>query len=165
MGLDAHRDCTQVAIGEDGLVRPAGQIATTPEALPRFADGLASSDDVALEATGRYVRDRQLLEGRVVRVVVSNPHTTRAIGHTRAAGPKSFSCRYTTSRDLTRPRGHAGPGGTRRRSIWINCLGLTHAFRWASFGRSQCGYPPPLRGVGPAARVVTSRPESATPDC
>ena len=52
IGLDVHRDFAQVAIWQDGLVRQAGQIAMTTEALRIFADSLAPSDEVALEATG-----------------------------------------------------------------------------------------------------------------
>jgi hypothetical protein len=52
IGLDVHREFAQVAIWEDGLVRQAGWIDTTPEALRVFADSLAPSDEVALEATG-----------------------------------------------------------------------------------------------------------------
>ena len=33
IALDVHREFAQVAIWQDGLVRQAGQIATTPEAL------------------------------------------------------------------------------------------------------------------------------------
>jgi len=79
IGLDVHRDFAQVAIWEDGLVRQAGQIATTPEALRLFADSLVSSDEVALEATGNTHAIVRLLAGRVARVVVSNPQKTRAI--------------------------------------------------------------------------------------
>ena len=39
-GLDVHREFAQVAIWQDGLVRQAGQIAMTPEALKIFADSL-----------------------------------------------------------------------------------------------------------------------------
>ena len=44
IGLDVHRDFAQVAIWQDGLVRQAGQIAMTVEALGVFADSLAPSD-------------------------------------------------------------------------------------------------------------------------
>ena len=50
-GLDVHREFAQVAIWQDGRVRQAGQIPATPEGLRRFADSLAPSDEVALEAT------------------------------------------------------------------------------------------------------------------
>jgi transposase len=38
IGLDVHREFAQVAIWENGLVRQAGQIATTPEALRLFTE-------------------------------------------------------------------------------------------------------------------------------
>jgi len=78
-----HREFAQVAIWEDGLVRQAGQIATTPEALRLFADSLAAGDEVALEATGNTHAIVRLLEGRVARVVVSNPQKTRAIAEAK----------------------------------------------------------------------------------
>ena len=40
IGLDVHREFAEVAIWEDGVVRSAGQVATTPEALRLFADSL-----------------------------------------------------------------------------------------------------------------------------
>ena len=40
----------QIAVWEDDVVRQAGQIATTPEALRASADSLEPSDEVALEA-------------------------------------------------------------------------------------------------------------------
>jgi transposase len=51
IGLDVHRDFARVAIWEDGRVRQAGRIDATPEALRLFADRLAPTDEVALEAT------------------------------------------------------------------------------------------------------------------
>ena len=88
IGLDVHRDSAQVAIWEDGLVRQAGRIATTPEALRLFADSLASSDEVALEATGNTHAMVRLLESRVARVVVSNPQKTRAIAEDKVKTDK-----------------------------------------------------------------------------
>jgi transposase len=88
IGLDVHRDFAQVAIWEDGLVRQAGQIATTPQALRLFADSLAASDEVALEATGNTHAIVRLLEGRVARVVVSNPQKTRAIAEAKVKTDK-----------------------------------------------------------------------------
>jgi hypothetical protein len=41
IGLDVHRDWCDVAIYEDGSVRSAGRIATTPERLALFAQRLA----------------------------------------------------------------------------------------------------------------------------
>jgi hypothetical protein len=40
IGLDVHRDRCDVAIYEDGSVRSAGRIATTPEQLQLFAQSL-----------------------------------------------------------------------------------------------------------------------------
>jgi transposase len=88
IGLDVHREFAQVAIWQDGLVRQAGRIAATPEALRIFADSLAPSDEVALEATGNTHAIVRLLEGRVARVVVSNPHKTRAIAEAKVKTDK-----------------------------------------------------------------------------
>jgi transposase len=88
IGLDVHREFVQVAIWQDGLVRQAGQIAATPEALRVFADSLAASDEVALEATGNTHAIVRLLAGRVARVVVSNPQKTRAIAEAKVKTDK-----------------------------------------------------------------------------
>src|SRR5215216_2335561 len=88
IGLDVHRKFAQVAIWQDGLVRQAGQIATTPETLRLFADSLAPTDEVALEATGNTHAIVRLLEGRVARVVVSNPQKTRAIAEAKVKTDK-----------------------------------------------------------------------------
>ena len=63
IGLDLHRDFAQVAIWQEGLVRQAGRIDTTPEALRLFAGSLAPTDEVALEATGNTHAIVRLLEG------------------------------------------------------------------------------------------------------
>src|SRR5688500_9530437 len=88
IGLDVHREFAQVAIWQDGLVRQAGRIAATPEALRIFADSLAPTDEVALEATGNTHAIVRLLEGRVARVVVSNPQKTRAIAEAKVKTDK-----------------------------------------------------------------------------
>jgi hypothetical protein len=72
-GLDVHRDFAQVAIWQDGLVRQAGQIAMTAEALKVFADSLAATDEVALEATGNTNAIVRALRGKVARIVVGKP--------------------------------------------------------------------------------------------
>jgi transposase len=82
-GLDVHREFAQVAIWQDGLVGQAGQIAMTPVALGVLADSLAPTGEVALEATGNTLAIVRLLRGRVARVVVSNPHKTRAIAEAK----------------------------------------------------------------------------------
>jgi len=87
-GLDVHREFAQVAIWKDGRIRQAGQVAATPEGLRAFADSLAPTDEVALEATCNTHAIAKLLEGRVARVVVSNPQKTRAIAEAKVKTDK-----------------------------------------------------------------------------
>ena len=101
IGLDVHREFAQVAIWEDGRVRSAGQIATTPEALRLFADSLAPTDEVALEATCNTHAIATLLEGRVARVVVSNP--TEDARDRRGEGQDRQGRRRRCSRSCWRP--------------------------------------------------------------
>src|ERR671934_4582 len=61
IGLDVHREFAEVAIWEDGVVRLAGQIATTPEALRR---------QVARRAL--IVRQRTRLKNRVQSILHRN---------------------------------------------------------------------------------------------
>src|SRR3954452_15988148 len=58
IGLDVHRDFCEVAIAEAGAARAAGRILTTPAALELFAQSLAPSDAVAVEATANAAGDR-----------------------------------------------------------------------------------------------------------
>src|SRR5215207_7411869 len=51
VGLDVHRDFCEVAIVEQGRVRSAGRMATTPEALTLFGESLGPAAEVVLEAT------------------------------------------------------------------------------------------------------------------
>jgi transposase len=88
IGLDVHREFAEVAIWEDGIVRSAGQIKTTPEALRLFAGSLCIDDEVALEATCNTHAIARLLERHVGRVVVSNPQKTRAIAEARVKTDK-----------------------------------------------------------------------------
>src|SRR5436309_8271747 len=78
-GLDVHRDFCEVAICEDGRVRSGGRVKTSPEALQQFADSLARTDQVALEATGNALAIARLLEPHVARVVVAATKELRAI--------------------------------------------------------------------------------------
>ena len=87
-GLDVHRDFAQVAIWQDGLVRQAGQIAMTAKALRVFADSLAPTDEVALEATGNTNAIVRALRGEVARIVVGNPPKTRAIAEAKVKNDK-----------------------------------------------------------------------------
>jgi transposase len=76
IGLDVHRDFCVVAICEDGLVRSAGKVPSTPEALSMFADSLSPTDRVALEVTGSCWEVARILEPHVNRVVVVSPDDT-----------------------------------------------------------------------------------------
>jgi transposase len=88
IGLDVHREFAQIAVWEDGIVRQAGQIATTPEALRAFADSLLPSDEVAIEATSNTHAIAKLIAPRVARVVISNPMKTRAIAEAKVKTDK-----------------------------------------------------------------------------
>jgi len=50
-----------VAICEDGEVRSAGRVASTPEGVGILAQSLVRSDRVALEVTGRFLTSRKLV--------------------------------------------------------------------------------------------------------
>jgi transposase len=88
IGLDVHREFAQIAVLEDGLVRHAGQVATTPEALRTLADSLLPSDEVAIEATCNTHAIVRLIAPRVARVVISNPMKTRAIAEAKVKTDK-----------------------------------------------------------------------------
>ena len=76
IGLDVHRTFCEVAICEDGIVRSAGRVASTPEGIGALADSLLPSDRVALEVTGSCWEVARLLEPHVNRVVVVSPEDT-----------------------------------------------------------------------------------------
>ncbi len=77
IGMDVHRDFSEVAIAEDGAVRRAGRIATTPEAVELFAQSLAPDDEVAIEATANALAIARIIEPHVRRVVLANPKAVR----------------------------------------------------------------------------------------
>jgi transposase len=76
IGLDVHRDFCVVAVCEDGVVRSAGRVASTPEGIATLAVSLLASDRVALEVTGSAWEVARLLEPHVDRVVVVSPDDT-----------------------------------------------------------------------------------------
>jgi len=76
IGLDVHRDFCVIAICEDGVVRSAGRVASTPEAIKALAESLEPSDRVALEVTGSAWEVARILEPHVERVVVVSPDDT-----------------------------------------------------------------------------------------
>jgi transposase len=73
IGMDVHRDFSEIAIAEDGMVRAAGRIATTPETLELFAQSLAPDDQVAIEATANALAIARIIEPHVWRVVPGEP--------------------------------------------------------------------------------------------
>ncbi len=76
IGLDVHRDFCVVAICEDGKVRSAGRVPSTPEGLRSLAESLLPTDRVALEVTASCWEVSRLLEPFVDRVVVVSPDDT-----------------------------------------------------------------------------------------
>jgi len=83
IGLDVHRDFCQVAIADGGRARSAGRIATTPQQLELFAQSLAPTDRVVLEATGNALAIARILEPHVAEVVLAHAKQVRAISHAR----------------------------------------------------------------------------------
>ena len=79
VGLDVHRDFCVVAICEDGEVRSAGRVPSTPEGIAALAESLLPSDRVALEVTGSCWEVARLLEPHVNRVIVVSPDDTGII--------------------------------------------------------------------------------------
>jgi len=71
-----HRDFCVIAICEDGVVRSAGRVPSTPEGLAMLAESLLPSDRVALEVTGSCWEVARLLEPHVNRVIVVSPDDT-----------------------------------------------------------------------------------------
>jgi transposase len=76
IGLDVHRDFCVVAICEDGKVRSAGRVPSTPEGLELLAESLLPTDRVALEVTASCWEVARILEPFVERVVVVSPDDT-----------------------------------------------------------------------------------------
>jgi transposase len=83
IGLDVHREFSEVAIREDGKVRSAGRIKTRKEELELFAQSLGKDDEVALEVTGGAEAIAQILRPHVARVVVANTKKIRQISEAK----------------------------------------------------------------------------------
>jgi len=88
IGLDVHRDFCEVAIVDGGRARAAGRIPTTPEQLELFAQSLAPTDRVVLEATGNALAIARILEPHVAEVVLAHAKDVRAISHARVKTDK-----------------------------------------------------------------------------
>src|ERR1019366_135395 len=76
IGLDVHREFCVVAICEDGKVRSAGRVPSTPEGLRLLAESLLGTDRVALEVTASCWEVARILEPFVDRVIVVSPDDT-----------------------------------------------------------------------------------------
>ena len=74
--MDVHLDFCEVAIVEDGEVRSAGRIETTPEQIELFAQSLGPDDRVALEVTGNAWEIARIIEPHVAQVLVVSPSDT-----------------------------------------------------------------------------------------
>jgi transposase len=83
IGLDVHRDWCDVAIYEDGNVRSAGRVATTPDQLQLFAQSLAPDDRVALETTGNALSIARIIEPHVTDVLIADTRNVRAMTHAK----------------------------------------------------------------------------------
>jgi len=73
VGLDVHRDFCEIAVVENGAVRSAGRIETTPEKLVVLGDSLGPDAAVVLEATFNAVAIAAILRPRVGRVMLCEP--------------------------------------------------------------------------------------------
>ena len=83
IGIDVHRDFSEVAIADRGRARSAGRVATTPEELALFAQCLAPDDRVVAEATGNALAIARIIEPHVAEVVLAHAKRVRAISHAR----------------------------------------------------------------------------------
>jgi transposase len=79
IGLDVHLDFWEIAICENGRVRSAGRVPSSPAGIDLLVRSLAAEDQVALEATGNALKIARLLEPHVARVVVAATKELSAI--------------------------------------------------------------------------------------
>ena len=83
IGLDVHRDFCDVAIYEDGEVRSAGRVESSPEQLELLGQSLGPDDQVALETTGNALKIARILERHVGGVLVADTRNVRAMTHAK----------------------------------------------------------------------------------
>ena len=88
IALDVHRDFCEVAIKDGAEVRSAGRIKTNAGELELFAQSLAPTDQVALEASGPALQIARVLEPHVGRVVIANTRKVRAIAEAKVKTDK-----------------------------------------------------------------------------
>jgi transposase len=79
IGLDVHLAFCEIAICENGRIRSAGRVPSSPAGLDLLIGSLAPDDHVVLEATGNALKIARLLEPHVARVVVAPTNQLRAI--------------------------------------------------------------------------------------
>jgi transposase len=79
IGLDVHLDFCEIAICENGRIRSAGRVPSSPAGIELLVRSLDPDDHVALEATGNALKIARLLEPHVARVVVAPTKQLRAI--------------------------------------------------------------------------------------
>jgi hypothetical protein len=150
IGMDIHRDFCEIAICEDGKVRSAGRIATSVAQLELFAQGLASDDVVALEATSGAGLVVDLLERQVARVLMAN---TRKLPQISRARPRPTG--WTRGRSPSSPRPGCSRRCGRRVSRSARCGGCAR--------REKPGARPPSREER-GARRAGPQPVRATAD-
>jgi transposase len=83
IGLDVHRDFCVVAVADGGRARSAGRVKTCPAELELFAQSLAPTDRVVLEATGNALAIARIIEPHVAEVVLAHAKHVRAISHAK----------------------------------------------------------------------------------
>jgi transposase len=76
IGLDVHLDFCEVAVCDEGKVRSAGRVPSTPEGLRALAESLAAANRVALEVTGSAWEIAGILAPHVAKVIVVSPGDT-----------------------------------------------------------------------------------------
>ena len=147
IGLDVHRDFCEVAIADGGRARSAGRVATTPEQLELFAQSLAPTDRVVLEATGNALAIARILE----------PHVARGRARARQAGagdqPRAVKTDKVDAQGAGRAAGRrSDPGGVDRRRAQRGCCAgwCRAAAGWSSAARRS-------RTRSPRCCIATSR--------
>jgi len=92
IGLDVHREFCEVALSDGGRARSVGRVATRPAELELFAQSLAASDRVVLEATGSALAVARILAPHVAEVVLAHPKKLRAICEAKVKTDKVDAC-------------------------------------------------------------------------
>src|SRR5271165_2839459 len=106
IGVDVHRDFCEVAIAQDGEVRSAGRVDTTPEQLELFGSSLDPRDRVALEVSGSAWEVARILERHLARVIVVSPSDTGI----RQARAKTTGWTLARSRGCWQPASSTASG-------------------------------------------------------